>query len=734
MTVCVSVAGQRRTHVVHAMGSKYDLRDGRKSRRMKLATKFVIGLLVFVFATWTWTSLLPTHALPGARRGDFRPSEVSRGKDYKQHSGHHGRGGANHVFDTTTKTHGSDVFGGFAHGSRDSKKAHASVHSAFATAHTSTSSSGRKLILASHGRLMWLDVDTRATSVIHEGRGVYYGMFPADESGDEIWVVSRPHNWRPTDVHEALLKIDLTTNELVDEIEIPTHFTHDAVRHGDLVFVADTGGGGVTELSFPSLKKTGNRVDITTKEHVNTLAPVGDPDNPHLVWALLHNLGPSKLVLLDLQTNKRVRTISEVGNKAHGLVPWKDGFIILNSGEGSLCLFTPPDNAAGDKSFLNTGGALETLWTDPHKTFMKGLTVIEDVVYFGIAEFGGRQDRDDASKTAEVGAFDLVQKKFLWRTTVETKGLLNIVAAPHVSEHSTYFPVASWGGDGESEEDQSEEDFSEKPHLGDSTGLDEHGSDLRGHAPELSAPSGVPWIDLRQKSHLTSNKDPDLLIQHTSVVIDALRAELQSDPTFCQKSSQEDNASLGGRKGNMDQFKPGVDSAILIFSDYNGKLVFKFPWYDKYEPLLAPILEKVLRGHFGLSHPMRHVIRLQFACMNPGSKILKHTDRGGWVKNGHRIHIPLIVPEDSDVQFVMIVDRRGDVDVPLVEGNVFEINNNVPHRVNNDADSWRVHLLLDFTEDETPESSRFALNPGQTCEYHGLDDCTRKLNPWPWYD
>merc|ERR1719478_1600860 len=32
----------------------------------------------------------------------------------------------------------------------------------------------------------------------------------------------------------------------------------------------------------------------------------------------------------------------------------------------------------------------------------------------------------------------------------------------------------------------------------------------------------------------------------------------------------------------------------------------------------------------------------------------------------------------------------GEVDVPLEEGRVFEINNGVPHRVDNDAERWRI--------------------------------------------
>ena len=145
-----------------------------------------------------------------------------------------------------------------------------------------------------------------------------------------------PPGWRPKNTLEALLRIDLRSKQ-GQEVAIPSHFTHDAVRQGDKVYVADTGGGGVRELLFPSMRPTGRVASFTVREHVNTIAPAGDPRHPDAVWALLHNLGSSKLVLVDMATGTRVREFQDVANKAHGLVPWEGGFIILNSGEGQLC-------------------------------------------------------------------------------------------------------------------------------------------------------------------------------------------------------------------------------------------------------------------------------------------------------------------------------------------------------------------------------------------------------------
>jgi hypothetical protein len=89
----------------------------------------------------------------------------------------------------------------------------------------------RKLLLCSHGRLLWFNVVTRETAVLHEGRGIYYGIFPGDNTeAPSVWVVSRPHNWKPTTAKEYLLQIDLASGEVLKEVEVPTRFGHDAVR------------------------------------------------------------------------------------------------------------------------------------------------------------------------------------------------------------------------------------------------------------------------------------------------------------------------------------------------------------------------------------------------------------------------------------------------------------------------------------------------------------------------
>lgn len=574
----------------------------------------------------------------------------------------------------------------------------------------------RELVLASHGALLALDVDTRATRTLHVGRGVYYGAFVANDadadvsgravdgatqSGRYVWVASRPDEAGTQKRRkDALLLIDTETQSVLKDVPIDAVFTHDVVRRGSQVFVADTGGGRVLELEYPSMTLKRSIDSITKREHINTLVPADESEyGPHAVWGVLHNLGPSQVALYDLELGKEVKSrMTNVGEKSHGLVPYKGKFLMLNSGKGQLILVDPA--ASDDAPF-------DVLWEDPKHTFMKGLCVVDDVAYFGVSIFGNRRERVDPDKTSDVIAFDLLKNELRWRTTVQTKGLLNIVTAPSTSESGGTWQPTSWG---------------DRPTL--------HEVDAVLTAPTAPTALYSKWIDISTKAKHNRPTDKtqveSILKIYKDIDVSALKDYLEQLPKGAfDLVNQKDNARLGGRKANADRFKPNCASMHLIFSDRQGQQIYEFPYWKKFESLVRPLLEELFVNQLGVgSDYLRHIIRLQLAVMYPDSKILEHVDSGQWATANHRFHIPIVVPSTYDAtEFTMLPGGKNggeQVDVPLVEGRPFEINNAIPHRVRNDADSWRIHLLIDYAELPVPPANRHTLSPGAVCSYNEL--------------
>ena len=94
----------------------------------------------------------------------------------------------------------------------------------------------------------------------------------------------------------------------------------------------------------------------------------------------------------------------------------------------------------------------------------------------------------------------------------------------------------------------------------------------------------------------------------------------------------------------------------------------------------------------------RKVVRSLLAAMPPGVNIPVHHDTGEWVKNTHRIHVPLLT-SDTSVHFHVGTDEGMMRDIAFSEGYVVELNNRAKHSVSNKWDQWRIHLIFDYVDD-----------------------------------
>jgi hypothetical protein len=469
---------------------------------------------------------------------------------------------------------------------------------------------------------------------------------------------------------------------------------------------------------------------FTLKEHVNTLSPTGNGT----LWAMLHNLGPSILAEIDLETGRELRRLPNIGDKSHGAVQWRGSIISLNS-----------DKAALMKVNTKTGRT-EQLWQDTReKRYLKGLCVVDDVAFFGIAEAQERQRRDSGELNCEIGAYDLIEGVFLWRRQLPTEGLLNVISAPHLQVESTSHAV--WMDDMANSYRASE---SYKKHLAAAKGstpgskeqqqiyrstttADDNDDDndnanlggkkltlldiepLETYDPLLKYPpliggywaSGYPRFDnsAKDKFHgLSSGAQLPLFRWNQVKLRDYLLGLPLSD--WSEEAARESNAWLTGREGNLNQFKPGTHAIHLIFSDQKGDDVYEFPWYkDRFASYLEPLVHKIL----GKDVP--NIIRMQFALMPGNTHIKRHVDKGGYSATGHRIH--LVVASSPMVEF-HVCEREECVPIHVDEGLVFELNNRLEHFVNNNGSMPRIHLVIDVAE--SPRT-RTMLKRGQVCEY-----------------
>ena len=100
---------------------------------------------------------------------------------------------------------------------------------------------------------------------------------------------------------------------------------------------------------------------------------------------------------------------------------------------------------------------------------------------------------------------------------------------------------------------------------------------------------------------------------------------------------------------------------------------------------------KELKDTYEFHYGEGNIIRALFARLKPHGEIPPHIDGGTSLEKCRRTHIPIITNEKN-------VFKVGPEIKHLKVGEIWEIDNTMQHAVRNNSDEPRVHLIIDYME------------------------------------
>mmetsp|Transcript_19019 Transcript_19019/g.21905 ORF Transcript_19019/g.21905 Transcript_19019/m.21905 type:complete len:826 (-) Transcript_19019:148-2625(-) len=508
-------------------------------------------------------------------------------------------------------------------------------------------------------------------------------------------------------------------------------------------------------------------------------------------------LSPTRLSALnrhsgdeELTEDDGFRAVTNAGKYCHNIAFWRDGeqikLITLDSMNGSLVSIVVSGPGAEDheRSVIWKPDASHPVLTPPNdmpiyqgtQIFAKGLSVQGRVAYFAVSYARAPPLRRIVPESLLV-AVDLKSGSQLWDRAIQSHGLINHIVS---GEYLGLRPAVGLGHliihppplSPKQEQLLKNNQYPQhKPRELDvqATLLDKRRSNMR--LVQTYEMNGGNTLDTNHSCYDTVNhkdqiqnvprhmhvesfgRTPSLDQIHDIVlpicrlnvdpILQSMEAEGGSQQLFDPIYHAENNAIITGKEDNMNKFKPGVQSAILIFSTSFGKKhVYHFPLFRKWSDMLE---QNVLDP---LKIPLEKVVRMQLARMTNKSRIKVHRDSGTWVRQTHRVHVPLITHDYVYFlsQLTNSTSSTGEEQSPGQGGNflrilarvgdIFEINNSLPHAVANLGlkssdnpgkeivnmvkDDERIHLIIDWSE--RPVGNVTTLYTENICEYRGSDD------------
>jgi len=91
----------------------------------------------------------------------------------------------------------------------------------------------------------------------------------------------------------------------------------------------------------------------------------------------------------------------------------------------------------------------------------------------------------------------------------------------------------------------------------------------------------------------------------------------------------------------------GIKKIIFLFCDDFCSRIYELPWWHSrpdFRTAIDPILQVL-----GIREPKRQLVRLLLASLPPGVTIPVHHDTGEWVRQTHRVHVPILVQRPDQV-------------------------------------------------------------------------------------
>lgn len=167
------------------------------------------------------------------------------------------------------------------------------------------------------------------------------------------------------------------------------------------------------------------------------------------------------------------------------------------------------------------------------------------------------------------------------------------------------------------------------------------------------------------------------LLLHDSFDIDAIKEKILRMPEAKWLESE--------RERRFDVHRDTQALLAIHFEDHKYTRPDVRELYHELQAELQPLLDHIADFY----QDNGFVVRLIFAKLLAGGKIPRHADGGFSLMNSHRIHIP-IVTNEQNVFFVNGEEKN------MRTGEIWEINNESVHMVENRSDEDRIHLIVDW--------------------------------------